>query len=469
MRRGLDRGEEQLPTERKAVLGRWVLTMDPARRILENGCVLIEDGRITAVEGAGFTPAEDVEIIDARDQAVLPGLINGHTHLYGTFGRNLSFDQNFIDWLATQKAFIGAYSEEDFAACVELGLIENICSGNTTIIDNMGLPAASENRLYEAALATAARYGVGYRLARGFTNQKTSPDYIESLDQIESRMRTLAKRHHTGPGARRGLMLSPMVPWGLSMEGYAMMRRLADELSMGIHMHTAETAGYARLIEQTFGHSSNIRIYREGGCLGPDVQLLGCIWVDDTELDWIAESGTTVIMDPTSTLGLGKGLPPANQCLARGIALSLATNGMASNGGQDMFEVMKNAVGLAKIAGGGESALTPEKALEICTIDSARACGLDGHVGSIEVGKRADIITVNLASPFVAPALNVPSAIVFSCKSRDVGHVILDGRVVVRDGEFLLADVPAITARAEIAARAVAERAGMTERTTQAG
>ncbi len=442
--------------------------MDPARRILENGWVLIEGERIQAVEGAGFAPPEDMEIIDATSSAILPGLINGHTHLYGTFGRNLSFDQNFTDWLATQKAYIGAYGEEDFAACVELGMIENICAGNTTIIDNMGLPAATENRLYEAALATATKYDVGYILARGFTNQKTSPDYIESLDQIESRMRILARDYHGGPGGRLGLMLSPMVPWGLSMEGYAMIRRLADELCMGIHMHTAETAGYAQVIEQTFGHPSNIRVYREGGCLGKDVQLLGCIWVDETELDWIAETGTWVIVDPTSTLGLGKGLPPLDQCLDRGIPLTLATNGMASNGGQDMFEVMKNAIGLAKIAGGGETQMTPLKALELTTIESARAFGLDGQVGSIEPGKRADIIAVDLANPFVAPALNVPSAIVFSCKNRDVRHVLVNGKILVRDGQFLPADLAAITAGAEARARAVAERAAILDRTTRA-
>ncbi|MDP6175247.1 MAG: hypothetical protein QGF09_13865, partial [Rhodospirillales bacterium] len=99
-----------MSTELKAVHARWVLTMDPDRRILENGWVLIEGEKILAIETADFTPSEDMEIIDAGHCAVLPGLINGHTHLYGSFGRNLSFDQNFIDWLATQKAYIGAYS-----------------------------------------------------------------------------------------------------------------------------------------------------------------------------------------------------------------------------------------------------------------------------------------------------------------------------------------------------------------------
>ena len=131
-----------------------------------------------------------------------------------------------------------------------------------------------------------------------------------------------------------------------------------------------------------------------------------------------------------------------------------------------MFEVMKNAMGLAKIAGGGETALTPEKVLEIATIGNARAFGLDGQVGSLEAGKKADIIAVDLTSPFVAPALNIPSTIVFSCKSRDVRHVILEGRLVVEDGEFLAGDARGIASRAEAAARAVAERAGITERTT---
>lgn len=452
--------------DKKAVINGWVLTMDPACRIVERGAVLMEGERIVGIEEAGFEPAPDVEVIDATGAAVLPGLVNAHTHLYGTFGRSISFDQGFEDWLKTQKAYIGAFTEEDFAACVELGLIENLMNGNTTVVDNLGLPAATENRLYEAALATASRFRLQYLLARGYTDQMTSPDYLETADQIAARVRELAGRHH-GTG-RISILIGPMVPWGLSREGYKLTRRLADELGIGLHIHTAETEGYGALLEKAFGDPSNIRLYKEGGCLGPDVQLLGCIWVDDRELDWIAESGTAVIVDPTSTMGLGKGLPPMDKCLERGIPVALATNGMASNGGQDMFEVMKNAVGLAKIAGGGRSALSPEKALEIATIEGARVFGIDHEVGSLEVGKRADVITVDLATPFVAPALNVTSSLVFSAKGRDVRNVIVDGRIAVRDGAFQLADVASVVSRAEAAALAAISRAGLEERTTRA-
>ena len=241
-----------------------------------------------------------------------------------------------------------------------------------------------------------------------------------------------------------------------------MTRRLAAELGVRIHMHTAETAGFADLIEKAHGHRSNVRVYREGGCLGPDVQLLGCAWLAPDEIDVIGTTGTAVLLDPTAAMFIGAGMPPLLGLLAAGVPTGLATNGPAANGGQDMFESMKNVAGLAKLAAQDGRAFSQQRALDLATIEGARALGLDGTIGSLEPGKRADLAIVDLESPFVAPALDVVTALVSACKGRDVRDVMIDGRIVVRDGRLQTADEATIARCAGAMARRCAERAGLT-------
>ncbi|MEK7878833.1 MAG: amidohydrolase, partial [candidate division NC10 bacterium] len=452
--------------ERIAIINGCLVTMDPARRIIPAGRVVIEDGTIRSVEpaGAGESRGHFADVIDARGCAVLPGLVNAHTHLYMSLGRTLGFDQPFEEWLPTQKKFIAQYTEEEFATCVELGIIENLRSGNTCVVDNLAVPAASENRLYEAALASARQLGVRYVLARGYTDQFNAPEYLETPPQIEARLRQLVKAHGGRADDRIDLMLSPMLPWAVSREGFALTRRLATELGLRIHMHTAETQGYAPLIQKAHGHPSNIRVYQEGGCLGPDVQLLGCAFVSPDEIETVRATQTAVILDPTASMYLGMGMPPSTRLLSAGVPVALGTNGVACNGSQDMFESMKNAAGLAKIAERNGAAVTQQRVLELATIEGARALGLDARIGSIEPGKRGDLIIVDLTSPYAAPVLNVVAALVSSCKGRDVRHVLVDGRVVVRDGKLVTGDEAAVLGRAKVAALRCAEKAGLTDR-----
>jgi 5-methylthioadenosine/S-adenosylhomocysteine deaminase len=460
---------------RGAIVNGTVVTMDGAGsgatdgagRIVERGAVVFEDGAIVSVGHdplpAGLAPES---VIDATGCAVIPGLINAHTHLYNTFGRTLSADQSFDTWLPTQKGLIAQLDENDFALCVTLGLVENLRSGNTCVVDNPAVPSRSADRLYDVTIGIARALGARLVLARGYTDQMNAPDYLESLPEIEARLRALVRAHHGTAGGRIQVMASPMLPWALSPEGFLLTRRLADDLGVRIHMHTAETAGFAPLIEKAHGHRSNTRVYRDGGCLGPDVQLLGCTCLEAEEIDVIRDTGTAVILDPSAAMYIGAGMPPLTALLATGGPVALATNGSASNGSQDMFESMKNAAGLARIAARHGAALTQRRALEIATIEGARALGLDGQIGSIAPGKRADLAVVDLATAFAAPSLNVVTALVSSCKSRDVRDVVVDGHVVVRDRRALGVDEADLVARATDAARRAVGRAGLGGRTS---
>ena len=443
---------------RTVIAGGTVVTQDAARRVIADGCVIVEDATIAAVGSASLAAGVEGERVDARGCAVIPGLVNAHTHLYNTFGRTLGADQSFAEWLTNQKGLIAALDEDEFRTCVELGMVDNLRSGSTCIVDNPATPAAAANRLHEAALGAARDLGARYVLARGYTDQMNAPDYVESLADIEGRMRSLARDHHDTAGGRVRIMLSPMLPWALSAAGFRMTRRLADELGLKIHMHTAETAQFADLIEKAHGHRSNVRVYRDGGCLGPDVQLLGCAWLGPEEIDVVAATGTALLLDPTAAMFIGAGMPPLSRLLAAGVPCGVATNGPAANGAQDMFESMKNAAGLAKLAAQDGRALVQQRALDLATIEGARALGLDGAIGSLEPGKRADIAIVDLQTPFVAPALDVVTALVSACKGRDVRDVMIDGRLVVRDRRLLTADEGAIVTRATAMARRAAAR-----------
>lgn len=156
---------------RTVVAGGIVVTQDAARRVIPGGCVIVEGPTIAAVGTASLAAGVEAEQIDARGRAVIPGLVNAHTHLYNTFGRTLGADRSFAEWLRDQTGLIAGLEEEEFRTCVELGLVDNLRSGSTCIVDNPAVPAAGGNRLHEAALAAARDLGARCVLARSYTTR----------------------------------------------------------------------------------------------------------------------------------------------------------------------------------------------------------------------------------------------------------------------------------------------------------
>ncbi|WP_439588731.1 amidohydrolase family protein [Hydrogenophaga sp.] len=448
---------------RLAITNGSVVTQNAARDIHQGGTVLVENGRIASVLPAGAPVPAGFETLDATGCAVLPGLINAHTHLYASFGRSLSFGEGLIQWLGTQKNLISQFDDEDFHTCIEVGLALNLKSGNTCVVDAMALPAGSEHR-YRDALRLAERYKLQYVMARAYTSQLVSPEYVEDLPTIERSMRALIEEFHGSADGRIRIELSPNLPWGLSIEGFRMTRRLADEYGVPIHLHTAESVDYPVMIEKAFGHRSNIQVLQDGHCLGPDVQLLGCATLTDDEFEVIARTGTRVILDPISGTTIGTGEPPVLKVIHNGHPSAVATNGMASAGGQDIFEAMKTMISLARTRGGGADAMPMQRALDMATIESARLLGLEQEIGSLEAGKRADVICVDLANVFCAPTFDVVATLVFACTSRDVRDVIAGGEFAVRDRKLLMADEAELTARATARAGAALQRARHQER-----
>lgn len=444
--------------EQWAITNGSVVTMGPAREVLHGGTVLLANGRIEAVLPATAAVPPGYRLLDAKGCAVMPGLVNAHTHLYASFGRSLSFGEDLLPWLLTQKGLIAQFTDEDFATCIEVGIALNLKSGNTCVVDAMAMPADGGPRRHRMALGLAERYRLQYVLARAYASQMENPAYTEDLATIEREMVSLIEEYHGQANGRLRVSLSPNMPWVLPIEGFRMTRRLADRYGVGIHMHTSESVDYAHLVEKAHGHRSNIRVLQDGGCLGPDVQLLGCAHLTDAEFEVVERTGTRMILDPISGTTLGVGEPPILRAAGHRHPTALSTNGMASAGGQDMFEAMKTALSLARVRAGGPTALSVQRVLDMATIEAARVLGLDQDIGSLEVGKKADVICVDLDHLFCAPTFDVVSTVVCACTSRDVRDVFVAGALVVRDRVLQTVDEAALTGRATALAAAAIER-----------
>jgi 5-methylthioadenosine/S-adenosylhomocysteine deaminase len=226
-----------------------------------------------------------------------------------------------------------------------------------------------------------------------------------------------------------------------------------------MHVHCAETAIE---VEMNLGERGNRHVewLHSLGVLGPDTQLAHSIWLDDHELDLLATAGSTVVHCPTSNMYLASGVARVPEMLGRGIHVALASDGPGSNNRQDMFEAMKLSVLLQKVHHLDAMILQPEDALRMATRGGAHAAGLPGDLGVVAEGRLADLVVVDLRSVFVAPVHRPVSALVFNVTPRDVRHVVVDGRIRLRDGEFVDVDEAAELARATEVCMRLFERAG---------
>jgi 5-methylthioadenosine/S-adenosylhomocysteine deaminase len=214
-------------------------------------------------------------------------------------------------------------------------------------------------------------------------------------------------------------------------------------MGTGFHMHVAETRDRPALLKEATGFRS-VEYLDHLGVLGPDVVLAHCVWLNDEERESIARSGTSVAHNPVSNQFLADGVAPVPDFLGRGIRVALGTDGAASNNALDMFEVMKSAALIQKVHTLSCEAMSALEVLKAATRDGARALGIGDFVGSLEVGKRADIVLLTLDSPGMVPCYSAASNVVYSATSRAVDTVIIDGQVVAREGKCLTLDREAV-------------------------
>jgi 5-methylthioadenosine/S-adenosylhomocysteine deaminase len=344
---------------------------------------------------------------------------------------------------------------EEAEAAAMLGLIENLRGGATSVIDHQYVHV--DEGIDDAVCRAADRLGVRLLLARGWADRNYHPPLMETGDEVLAR--TGALRERWKDHVRIRVELAPLIPWACSDET---MRRTIDAAKawgVGTHIHCAETKEEVAISLEERGVRHVPWLQSLGG-LSPDTQLAHSVWLDDEELDMIAASGAVVVHCPVSNMYLASGVARIAEMRAKGIRVALASDGPGSNNRQDMFEVLKTSVLLQKVHRLEAMVMQPEDALEMACRGGAAAFGLPDLLGALEPGRKADLILVDLRSPFVAPVHRVASALVFCCTPRDVRSVIVDGRPLIRDGELLTAEESEVIGRAEVACRNLFARLG---------
>ncbi len=413
-----------------------VLTMDAKDTLLAPGWVLIEGDRIGQV-GEGAPPAAlragADRIIDASHMAVLPGLVNAHTHLEQTFMRGLGDDKPLLAWLRqVMWPLQAAMTAEDMHLASLLGLVENLRCGATAVNQHHKLPGAEHT---DATLEAAVRVGLRFQLARGWVDTGSGAEAPEAL---MAEMERLHARWHGAAEGRITISFGPLAPWRCSDATMRMAIAQARSWQVPTHIHAAETQDEIALLQQRTGLRHIEWLHSLDG-LGPDVQLVHCVHLSPHEVDLIAASGSVVVHCPTSNMYLASGIAPVPALVRRGVPVALGTDGSASHNSQDLLETMKMAILLAKVGSGDPMALVPMEVLVMAT----RAGSLimnNGAVGRLAPGSKADVTLVDLNKPHVMPVFRADSALVYNCNGPDVHTVIVDGRVLLDAGRVTMLD-----------------------------
>jgi len=445
-----------------------IVTVDTERRIITDGALAVTGGKLAAVgkrEQVIRQCPQDSERYDLRGQLVIPGLVNTHVHLSQALIRGCADDLALVDWL-TKRVWVlqGNYSEEDGRLSAELCVLEMLKSGTTAFVESMtasrygfdGIARVVETSGIRGALSKIVMDLPSYATAAGTMH----PGMIETAEA--SFEETLAK-HEKWQGAAEGriqVWFGPRPPGGCTSELYRRMMAAARERNMRVTIHLAEVEADIQHIRQEFGMSA-VEYAKSVDMLGPNVLLIHVVWVGEDEIALLARTGTHVSHNPLSNSKLASGIAPIPEMLKAGVNVGLGTDGGPSSNDYDMIRAMRWASYIHKVRRLDPTIAPSERVFEMATINGARAMGLGQEIGSLEVGKRADFVVIDMDKPHLTPAPNPISALVCAGTGKDVTLVVIDGKMVVRDGRVLTMDEGRILAEARERAGSLYRRAGI--------
>ncbi len=437
-----------------------VVTLNNQGDVIEKGYLYIRGDRIEAVE-AGLAPQglrdkADL-VIDGSLMAVMPGMVNAHTHLFQIFLRGLADDKPLLEWLKSAIwPVASALTEEEAYMAGLVGFIENIRSGATAIVDHQYINTDPRNS--DGICRAAEEMGVRLLLARGWADTNYHPHFMESPELIVSEMERLLGTWQNGAGGRIRVEFGPLIPWGCSDETMKKTYGLAKEWGIGTHIHVAETRAEVDMLLESH-NLRHIEWLDSLGALGPGTHLVHSVWLSDREIDLIARRKAIVVHCPVSNMYLASGIAPITKLRQKGVTVALASDGAGSNNSQDMMETLKFTACLQKVGTLDAMALLPEDVLEMACRGGATTFGQPTLIGSLEVGKKADVVVVDLDSPFMMPVHKVPSALVYNARASQVDTVIIDGQIVMRNKQITVVDEKAVLARARTVSDKLFERA----------
>jgi cytosine/adenosine deaminase-related metal-dependent hydrolase len=428
-----------------------IVTMNDALEVVE-GDILIRDGRIAAV--GDVSDGAVARTIECAGGFVTPGFVQTHVHLCQTLFRGYADDLALLDWLKRRVwPLEAAHTPASLAASARLAAAELLLGGTTTVLTMETVH--DTDAVFEALEPIGLRAVVGKCLmdapseapARLF--EQTSRAIDESL--------ALHARWHGRANGRLSAALAPRFALSCTRDLLEHVAAISRQRNVLVHTHAAENRDEVALVRARTG-LSNIGYFDALGLTSPRLCVAHCVWVDANEQAALARHGAHVLHCPGSNLKLASGIAPVAAMRAQGINVSLGADGAACNNHLDMFAEMRLAAGL-QAATAGAGALTARDALWMATRAGARALGLEAEIGSIEVGKRADLVLIDRDRPHLATAPDPISALVYAARPADVRATIVDGAVVVDNFQLTTADAAAIAADGRTHAHALAARA----------
>ena len=394
-----------------------IVPMDAAGQILYNGLLAVEQGAILAVgrQEALAGKYTGRTTIDARQKVVLPGLVDTHHHFLQNYLKGARDDLPFVDWIAQVSSPLISLAVRDYLAgndelqtqATRLGCAEALLSGITTVVN---MEWATPLRLVDIYEEAGIR--VVHCLYLTDVDEWRSPGMLLPLDATLALAEELKKRCRASNGGRVTFRYGPACENSVSAGLFRLVRSLADEGGVGIHLHIAESQFGWDNISRRHGRTP-VHYLHDLGVLGPDVLAAHCIWVSDEDIRLLSETGTSVSYNPECHMKLSLGTAPVTRMLAAGVTVSLGTDTCAVNDNMDLFEAMRVGAFLQKLSTGDPALLPAREALHLGTLGGARALGMAGEVGSLEVGKRADIILVDLARIHMRPVNNLLNNLVY--------------------------------------------------------
>ena len=423
----------------KLLSARWIIPVRPAQTALEYHSLVMQDDQIIDILPTSLARQryEEAEEEDLLQHALLPGLINTHSHAPMTLFRGLADDKPLMVWLEQHIWPAEArWVREDFVFDgTLLGAAEMLKSGITCLNDMYFYPAA----------AAAALISIGMRGMLGLTVIEFPTAYAANVDEYFQR--GLAARDAFHGENLLGFSLAPHAPYTISDSSFQRTITLAEQLDIPIHTHIHETRSEIDTSLKQYGVRPLARLHTLG-LLGPQLIAAHCVHLTEAEIELLARHDVSVAHNPSSNLKLASGIAPITELLAAGVNIGLGSDGAASNNRQCLFTEMRQAALLAKVNSHNAAALPAWKALEMATIDGARALGWADKIGSLEVGKQADIIAVAMDDLWSNPVYDPVSHLVYVCGREQVSDVWVAGKRRVAGGKLQGLDEAALMAKA---------------------
>jgi len=413
-----------------------ILTLDSKNSILENGFLCIRGDSIFKIGTGNPTSFKAKKIIDAGGGLILPGLVNCHTHAAMSLFRGLADDLPLMEWLNNYIFPAESKMDAEFVYTgTQLALAEMIMSGTTTFCDMY---------LFEDEVAKAARKAGVRCLVGEVLYDFPSPNYgsvEKGLEYTES----LIQKWHNDPMV--SIAVEPHSLFTCSPELLTVSNELALKYNVPLIIHVAETLTEVNEIKKKYGKTP-VKHLDSLGLLGPHLIADHCVHLEDLDIKTMAAHGVKVVHNPESNMKLASGIAPVPEMLARGLTVGLGTDGCASNNNLDLFSEMDTAAKLHKVNMLDPTVMDSITVLRMATIQGARALGFQDITGSLEVGKKADVIVIDTHKPHLTPMYNATSHLVYAARGSDVRHSIINGKPVMEDRKLLTLDITEIIARA---------------------